>query len=115
MDQALTRHPDIARRYDFLMREPADLLTVSTERGPWVLDALWGNFFATGDAGPLLRIIAALPWIDESRKAEVMAKGRQGLLLMTIAGAARWSLTSNAQRHPRVLVGIMLLSRLPGL
>lgn len=69
------------------------LLELPLEQGPWVLDALWGYFMATGDAAPVGRIIAALPWVN--------VRGDTSRLLL--GGAARWSLTSNAIQHPSVM------------
>lgn len=76
-----------------LRGEAPRLATVSLEEGPWVLDALWGNFMATGDDAPVIRIITALPWVDvRGDKAKMM-----------VGGAAQWSLVSNAVQHDRVL------------
>lgn len=48
---------------------------------------------ATGDREPVVRIIQALPWLD--------VKGDTNRLL--VAGAAKWSLTSNAVQHEKVM------------
>ena len=69
------------------------LTGIPLEQGPWVLDALWGNFMATGRDAPVLRLMSALPWAS--------IKGDIPRLL--VGGSARWSLTSNAVQHPRVL------------
>lgn len=69
------------------------LLDLPLEQGPWVLDALWGNFMATGDDAPVARIISALPWIN--------VRGDVSRLL--VGGAARWSLISNAIQHRPVM------------
>lgn len=103
VDEALDRHPDTLKRLPFLAQDPTDLLTLNPELAPWVLDAFWGRFSATGRREPVQRIISVLPWIHESRKAEVMAAGKDGMRKMIIAGAAQWSLTSNARQHPAVL------------
>lgn len=69
------------------------LLDMPLEQGPWVLDALWGYFMATGDVAPLGRIMTALPWVnlrgDEARLA--------------LGGAAKGSLISHAVQHERVM------------
>jgi|SRR5208282_113733 hypothetical protein len=57
------------------------------------LDMLWGSFFATGDEQYVLRIISAVP----------LAKTEGDVTKMLIGGAARWSLTSNAVQHPKVM------------
>ena len=72
--------------------DPLPINKIPLEQGPWVLDALWGNFVATGKNTPVKRIMAALPWVD--------IKGDVNKLL--VGGAARWSLTSNAVQHDRV-------------
>jgi len=69
------------------------LLELPLEQGPWVLDALWGNFMATGDEAPVSRIISALPWVN--------VRGDVSRLL--VGGAARWSLISNAIQHKPVM------------
>lgn len=69
------------------------LLDLPLEQGSWVLDALWGNFMATGDDAPVARIISALPWIN--------VRGDVSRLL--VGGAARWSLISNAIQHKPVM------------
>jgi len=69
------------------------LLDLPLEQVSWVLDALWGNFMATGDDAPVIRIITALSWIN--------ARGDVPRLL--VGGAARWSLISNAIQHKPVL------------
>lgn len=78
----------------FYKGEAPDIVEIPLEQGPWVLDALWGNFMATGDKEPVVRIMQALPWLD-------LKDGN--IKLNVIAGAARWSLTSNAIQHKRVM------------
>lgn len=77
----------------FLANGRPSLLELPLEQGPWVLDALWGNFMATGDDAPVTRIISALPWIN--------VRGDVPRLL--VGGAARWSLISNAIQHKPVM------------
>jgi hypothetical protein len=60
---------------------------------PEFLDALWVSFFATGDDRYVKRIISALPLLN--------AEGDTEKIL--IGGAARWSLSSNASQHPKVM------------
>ncbi|HEX5785596.1 MAG TPA: hypothetical protein VFY35_12775, partial [Burkholderiaceae bacterium] len=76
-----------------LMNGRASLLDLPLEQGPWVLDALWGYFMATGDAEPVTRIISALPWINI----------RGDVSRLMVGGAARWSLISNAIQHKPVM------------
>ena len=69
------------------------LLDLPLEQGPWVLDAMWGNFMATGDRAPVLRIISILPWINV----------RGDVPRLSIGGSARWSLILNAIQHKPVM------------
>jgi hypothetical protein len=76
-----------------LSGDSPNLLDIPLKQGAWVLDALWGNFMATGEEEPILKIMSALPWVDVEGNAN----------LMIVGGAANWSLTSNAMQHDRVL------------
>jgi len=79
---------------DNLLRGTPVLLTqIPLLQGSWVVDGLWGNFMATGDAEPVKRIMAALPWADLQVTSVELSVGR----------AARWSLIAHAAQHPRVL------------
>lgn len=90
----LEKRPKLKANFAFLYTgEPMSVEQIPLEEGPWVLDALWGKFMATGNSTPVERIITTLPWVD--------AKGDTNRLL--IGGAANWSLTSNAVQHKRVL------------
>ncbi|PTQ91371.1 hypothetical protein [Agitococcus lubricus] len=100
---ALINKPALQARLGFLMSNAVNILALTVERGPWVLDAWWGHFFATGQGRAVEQIISATQWLDDSHKEAIMAKGKAGLLLLAIAGAAKWSLLSNAKVHPRVL------------
>lgn len=68
-------------------------MEIPLEQGPWVLDALWGYFMASGEDAPVVRIMAALAW------SEV----RGDIPRLRIGGAAKWSLASNAAQHQRVM------------
>ncbi|MCU7797281.1 MAG: hypothetical protein KZQ75_09140 [Candidatus Thiodiazotropha sp. (ex Myrtea spinifera)] len=81
--------------------KPMALHEIPLEQGPWVLDALWGEFFATGRSKPVERIAEALPWIE--------VKGDIDRLL--VGGAAKWSLSSNAYQHERVKEILVSLSK----
>lgn len=72
--------------------KPMALNEIPLDQGTWVLDALWGRYFATGNAEPVERIAEALPWSD--------VKGNTGRLL--VGGAAKWSLSSNTFQHDGV-------------
>jgi hypothetical protein len=90
----LDEYPKLKPEFSFINQgSPMTVEQIPLEQGPWVLDALWGKFMATGESTPVERIITTLPWID--------IKGDTNRLL--IGGSARWSLTSNAVQHKRVL------------
>jgi len=86
-----------AAAQSILSRMPRELTEVPFEHGPWVLDALWGKFMATGDDAPVVRVMSALPWST----GEGDIKGDVNKLL--VGKAAKWSLTSNAFQHERVM------------
>ena len=63
------------------------------DASPELLDMLWGLFFATGDYGPILRIVAMLPW----------SKDRDNVEKLTMGVMAKYTLASNAARDPKLL------------
>lgn len=69
-----------------------DVLSMEVN-SPQVLDTLWGTFFATGNERCVQRIIPILPWVQEKQNS-----GKQ-----LVGSVAKWSLTSNAAGHDRVL------------
>ncbi len=71
--------------------EPVEKMAIAT---PAVLDELWGSFCATGDERYVNRLLTVLPWCDSDGK---------DITKLMIGGAAKWSLTSNAEQHPRVM------------
>jgi len=92
--EILEKHPNLKQELSYLYKgSPMPIEEIPLEQGPWVLDALWGNFMATGSKAPVVRIMSTLPWID--------VKG--DIKRLVIGGAARWSLTSNAVQHQRIL------------
>ena len=91
LTKSMPRHKEMIDH--LLANDRPRLLDLPLEQGPWVLDALWGNFMATGDDAPVARIISALPWIN--------VRGDVPRLL--VGGAARWSLVSNAIQHKPVM------------
>ena len=99
----LLQHPDLK----FLVkgRKMQPFIGVPIDH-PMVLDALWGDFMATGEAAPVERIIAVLPWAwqyDPGNNPQDTQRYRQLDFRFMIGGAAQWSLASNARQHPRVL------------
>ncbi len=64
------------------------LQVASMDKGPAILDANWGYYFATSSPEPLDRIIATLAWAKEENDIEKL----------TLAGMAKWTLANNATR-----------------
>ena len=79
---------------DLARSTPPKLVDLPIERDPWVLAALWGNFMATGDDAPVLRIIDTLAFT-------MIAQGDPQRVAM--GRTAEWSLVSNAVQHQRVM------------
>lgn len=63
------------------------------DASPETLDMLWGLFFATGDYGPILRIVGMLPW----------AADRDNVEKLTLGVMAKYTLASNSARDPKLL------------
>ncbi len=59
-----------------------------------LLDMLWAAYCATGDEKYIKRLMTTLPWAETDQK---------NLQKMMLASAAKWSLTSNCEQHPKVL------------
>lgn len=60
---------------------------------PELLDTLWGLYFATGNASPVLRMLLLLPWSKDNNSIEKL----------TIGNMARYTLATNASRDPKLL------------
>lgn len=99
----LSRQPD-AEKYRAI---PMDIRTLEP-KSPAVLDMLWADFFATGEAVPIKRIVLALNYdkysgaLDRYAKSEKTEKDRNDAILEAVFRAAKWSLESNAKQHRRV-------------
>lgn len=76
-----------------LLQSHAPTLTSIEINEPGVLDMLWGAFMATGDDRYVIRIMSALPWVNQKRD----------LTKALLGGVARWSMTSNCIQHEKVL------------
>jgi hypothetical protein len=59
----------------------------------YVIDALWGYFFATGSAEPIQRIVSILSWSNDKNDVEKV----------TIGSMAKWTLATNASRQKDLL------------
>ena len=67
---------------------------------PEVLDMLWGYYFATGDYGPVVHIIALLPLSADHNDAD----------RLTVGSMAKYTLASNAM-HDQNLLAMLKASR----
>jgi hypothetical protein len=67
-----------------------DVVTVTFDGSPELLDTLWGYYFATGSYTPIGRMVTLLPWSTE----------RDSVEKLTIGGMAKYTLVSNAARDP---------------
>src|SRR5262249_37032617 len=99
----LSRQPDAEKYREKLI----DIRTLEP-KNPTILDMLWADFFATGEAEPIRRIVVALNYdkysgaLGQYAKSEKTEKNREEAVLEAAFGAARWSLESNAEQHLRV-------------
>jgi hypothetical protein len=60
---------------------------------PSALDFIWGSFMETGNAELVVPLIGVI----------VPPKDHKDVLMVVISGAARWSLSSNAKQHPKIM------------
>ncbi|MES2320378.1 MAG: hypothetical protein V4631_23110 [Pseudomonadota bacterium] len=88
-------------------RGKVDIRTLEPNN-PTVLDMLWADFFATGEAAPIRRIVVALKYekytgaVDGYAKSEKTEKDRADAMLGIVFKTVMWSLESNAKQHRRV-------------
>jgi len=80
---------------------PPDILTLKLD-APGALDLLWGYYFATGDIKVLRRIVSMFKYADAPKRLEGIPKNRSPLYTI-LPDAAKWSISSNAQQHPKIL------------
>ena len=93
VDNLFSAHPQLAKNFAFLTKnDPRPLIELPLEKGEWILDALWGQFMATGSPAPVRRVISTLPWGQNKKEMEKYL----------VSSAARFSLTANAGQHRKV-------------
>ncbi len=85
----------------FVGKTPPDILTLKLDSTS-ALDLLWGYYFATGDSKALRRIARMFRYADAPKKVDGIPDGRTPLYTI-LPKAAKWSISSNAQQHPKVL------------
>ena len=74
---------------------------VSYGKNPELLDTLWGQYFATGEYGPIYRILAMLPW----------SKDRDMVERLTVGSMAKVTLANNATMYPDLLALIKSMAK----
>lgn len=77
----------------YLFGKEPTLFALPLDSGPGAIDALWGFYFATGSAVPVVHITGALQWADEKASVEKL----------TIGSMAKWTLAANASRDKQLL------------
>ena len=77
----------------FLFGKAPTLETLPFDKGPEVLDAWWGYYFATGSYQAVLRIMEALPWSAD----------RENVERLTVGSMAKWTLASHAANNKHLL------------
>ncbi|HKZ95503.1 MAG TPA: hypothetical protein VJ045_00830 [Hyphomicrobiaceae bacterium] len=77
----------------YLYGDGKTLKELSIGDGSFVLDALWGYYFATGSPEPVQRIVSALEWSNDTNNVE----------RLTIGSMAKWTLATNAARAKDLL------------
>ena len=94
---------------DFIAGREKTLDEMELDEGAFVLDALWGYYAATGYHQPVVRVITALPWVNDVRGGDKFSwskvraafndeEGRDAVRKITAGHMAKWTLTANAER-----------------
>ncbi len=87
--------------------KPSDIRALEPDN-PTVLDMLWADFFATGEAAPIRRIVRALDYgkytgaLERYATSAKTKKETEEARLGAVFKAAFWSLESNTRQHHRV-------------
>lgn len=104
---------------DFIAGKEKTLDEMELDEGPFVMDALWGYYAATGYHQPVVRVISALPWVNDIRGSDRFSwskvraafddeDGKDAVRKITAGHMAKWTLTANAERS-RDLIGLYKL------
>ena len=62
----------------------ATLMTLPLDESPAGIDALWGNYYATGAPEPIWRIISALAWTEDKNNLDKLTAGNMAKLTLAI-------------------------------
>lgn len=93
VEAIFAEHPALAQQFDFLTKnDPRPLVELPLEKGAWILDAMWGQFMATGSPEIVRSTISTLAWLQEGEGSEKHQ----------VALAARGSLVTQARQHRKV-------------
>ena len=93
MTSVFKKNEALKKEFEYQLKQKSTpLLKLDFKVGAWVLDALWGQFFATGEVAPIKRITEALS----------LQKTLKNNKILSIVKSARWSLISNALQHKQV-------------
>jgi hypothetical protein len=90
LDKSPTLLEKVKLRFGIKVKSPE----ISFGRNPELLDALWGQYFATGHYRPIWRIIGLLPW----------SKDRDDSGFLAVGSSAKYTLANNAARYPDVMM-----------
>ena len=74
-------------------KAPGPAVDWKIDASPEVLDMLWGKYFATGDYGPIVRIVGLLPFSADNENIDKL----------TLGAMAKYTLASNSARNPDLL------------
>ena len=85
----------------FSDKAPPNILTLKLDSIS-TLDLLWGYYYATGDSKALRRIVAMFKFADTPTRFKGLPKDETPLYTI-LPNAAKWSLSSNAEQHPKVM------------
>lgn len=77
----------------YLYGDGKTLSELPIDEDAYVIDALWGYYFATGFREPIQRIVAALKLSEDKNDVEKL----------TIGSMAKWTLATNASREKELL------------
>lgn len=77
----------------YLYGDGKTLSELPVEDGAYVIDALWGYYYATGYREPIQRIVGALALSEDKNDVEKL----------TIGSMAKWTLATNASREKDLL------------
>ncbi|MGH6726794.1 MAG: hypothetical protein ACREB8_09660 [Pseudolabrys sp.] len=100
---SITRSPSAWQKFIGHFRLGETEHKVQLEPSPDVLDTLWGYYFGTGSYGPVMRLIALLPWSND----------RNDAARLTIGSMTKYTLARNASHDQALLAMLVSSSKAP--